>query len=224
MHHKQADLGATFLQHESDWVLADHFNQPSEEKKSVESGVGVHDISYLAKLSLRKDNMPVVVTSLYKKQPPAKVGTVLRGESGTLSGALCAVLTSDEALFLSKQRDSEAMSKELNDVLPNSNQLVDVTSVLGGLYLIGAKSREVLTKVTEVNTNPEEFPDGRATYAEIHRVQCVVIRLDLAGMPGYQVYFERGFGEYMWDVVLHAGREFGLVPVGTKAMDLLGWR
>jgi glycine cleavage system aminomethyltransferase T len=43
-------------------------------------------------------------------------------------------------------------------------------------------------------------------------------------MTGYHIYFERAFGEYMWNIIFHAGREFDIIPVGSSAVELLGWR
>jgi heterotetrameric sarcosine oxidase gamma subunit len=223
MHHKQTELGAIFLQHESDWVLADRFKDPSDERKAVENNVGLHDISYMTKLSLKADNVPETVANLYK-QPRAKIGSVLNEGPGSLGEVLCTVLTSDEAMFLTRQSVLDAIRKQLNDSLAPSSQIVDVTSGIAGLYLIGKKSREVLTKLTELNTNIEDFPDSRVSHAEIHHVQCIIVHRNVAGISGYQIYFERAFGEYMWDIVLHAGAEFQMVPVGTKTMDMLGWR
>jgi glycine cleavage system aminomethyltransferase T len=54
-------------------------------------------------------------------------------------------------------------------------------------------------------------------------VPSIVLRFDLGNVLGYQVYFERAYSEYVWDVVFGAGSELGIVPVGFSAMKLLGW-
>ena len=45
--------------------------------------------------------------------------------------------------------------------------------------------------------------------------------MDQAGVPSYQLYFGREFGEYIWDVLMDAAQRYGGAPVGFQAMERL---
>ena len=218
LYHKQVSLNAKFVQDENGWIRPERFNDPHEEKTTTERTIGIYDISHLAKLSVTSNDVAEITSGLFDH--PSSIGTLLVNGPGPFNAAICAILSNDEAIFVTNS--SEAVSK-LN-APAGKYQTTDISSVLGGLYVIGGKSRAVLSKLTELNVNPEAFPNLRATYASLHHVQCIVLRFDLRDLTGYQIYFERAYGEYVWDIIFHAGREFGAIPIGSSTIGLLGWR
>ena len=220
-YHKQVSLNAKFVQDENGWIRPERFNDPNEEKTKTEQTIGIYDISHLAKLSLKGNDIVTVVSDLFNQK--SNIGDLLVNGPGSFNEAICAVLSNDEAILITPPSSAEAASKQLN-VEAEKYQTVDVSTILGGLYLLGGKSRAVLSKLTELNVNSETFPDRTATYASLHHVQCIVLRVDLGHLIGYQVYFERAYGEYVWDIIFHAGREFGAIPIGSSTIGLLGWR
>ena len=52
----------------------------------------------------------------------------------------------------------------------------------------------------------------------VAEVRATLLRVDHGAVPGYELYFGRDYGEYMWDSVLEAGEPAGLTPVGTEAL------
>jgi hypothetical protein len=52
-----------------------------------------------------------------------------------------------------------------------------------------------------------------------------VVRSDVAvrdrRMASFDLYFARGYAEYLWDALSEAGREFGIAPLGTTACGTL---
>jgi glycine cleavage system aminomethyltransferase T len=221
LYHKQSSLGAKFVQDQFGWVRAERFVEPADEKNRTERAVGVYDLSHLIKLSLKSSDATEAISTLYNRK--SAKGTLLIDGPGALKDALCSILSNDEVILITNSSSNEAIRRRLSEGA-SKFQTVDVTSVLGGVYVIGGKSRAVLSKLTELNVNPEDFPNLKATNASLHHVQCIVLRLDLGNLTGYQIYFERAYGEYMWDIIFHAGKEFGMIPVGSAAMSLLGWR
>ncbi len=222
LYYEEAFPGAKFTQDKFGWVRAERFTDPREEKKIAERGVGLADVSPLLKLSLKSEDVPEIVSGLYGKGQAAVNGSVLTDGPGKLKEVLCAMLFRDEAMFVMKPSSKEAFDKlvETDDL----EHLIDVTSVLAGACMVGEKSRQVLRKLTELNVDCENFPNFRVTHSPLRQVPSIVIRFDLEGVQGYQIYFERAYSEYMRDVIFGAGREYGITPVGSAAMELLGWR
>ncbi len=193
------------------------------EKETVERSVGVGDISHLIKLNLKSTHITTIISRLYHRSEREARGTVLTNEPGPLKEAVCVALCEDEAMLIAGPSDKEPASKQLS-AESNHVTTIDVSSVLAGTYILGPKSRALLRKLTELNVNAEIFPNFSATYSPIRHVPSIVLRFDLGNVLGYQVYFERAYSEYIWDTVFGAGMELGVVPVGSSAMKLLGWR
>jgi sarcosine oxidase subunit alpha len=76
----------------------------------------------------------------------------------------------------------------------------------------------VLTGLTEIDTSDMAFPDLSCAQGMVAEVRATLLRVDRGGVPGYELYFGRDYGEYMWDSVLEAGEPAGLTPVGTEAL------
>ena len=52
-------------------------------------------------------------------------------------------------------------------------------------------------------------------------VYVILLRWDRAGLPGYDIYVSREYGEYIWDAMLEAGHEYGIVPFGVETLKQL---
>ncbi len=222
---KETFPGAKFTQDRFGWILAERFTDPNEEKAAAERGVGVGDLSHLVKLSVKSNDLPGIISGLYQEQGRRVVnGTVLTDGPGELKEVLCAVLCNDEVIFV-----MSPSSKEAFDKLVESNRLehlivTDVTSVFAGAYIVGERSRPLLLKLTELNVDSEVFQNFMVTQSPVRHVPSIVMRFDLHGIPGYQIYFERAYSDYMRDVIFGAGGELEITPIGSAAMELLGWR
>ena len=224
VHYKQLSLGAHFTQNSEGWMRAEYFTNPNDEKQKVTTAVGLSDISHLGKLSIKGDK----ITEGLKKYlvSTAQIGphAAFRStDSQVLRDAMTCVLTHDEALLLSKPSDSLTIVAYLEQNEGTRFHVTDLTSYFTGLYLIGPKSRDVLSKLTEVNINPEVFPDLTVSQLPVFHVRSIILRRDMRDVLGFQIYFDRGFGEYVWDKIMRAGREFDIAPIGTSALKQLGW-
>lgn len=96
---------------------------------------------------------------------------------------------------------------------------IDVTSVYTNLLLAGPRSRDVLGKLTSLNTSNERLPNNSCAEANVGHVHTIVLREDLPGIPAYHLLATRDYAESFWEAVMHAGHEFALQPIGLKALE-----
>jgi dimethylglycine dehydrogenase len=216
---------AKFTQDRFGWIRAERFTDPKEEKEAAERGVAVGDLSHLVKLSVKTNDVPRIISGLYQEKEHAVVnGDVLTDGLGVLKEVLCAVLCNDEAIFIMNPSSKDAFDKLVESNRLEQFTVTDVTSVFAGGYVVGEKSRPLLWKLTELNVDSEVFQNFRVTQSPVRRVPSIVMRFDLHGVTGYQIYFERAYSDYMREVMFGAGGEFGIIPIGSAAIELLGWR
>jgi len=205
--------------------MPERFTEPEDEKLQAQTNVAFADISHVAKLSLKGNDVRKTIREEICSSQPVRPSDVLTPTSGALKETLCCIIAHDEALIVSSPATQDNAATYLRNLAGTACfHITDITSSLAGLYLIGPRSRDVILKLTELNVNPERFPNLAVAQAPFFHVQAALLHLDLDGLPGYQLYFDRGFGEYLWDRVIEAGREYRIGPIGASTLKLLGWK
>jgi 4-methylaminobutanoate oxidase (formaldehyde-forming) len=100
-----------------------------------------------------------------------------------------------------------------------SVHLADVTSTYVCLGLWGPRAREILSKITTADLSNESFRYMRAREIAMGPVPCTALRVTYVGELGWELYCPMEFGLRLWDVLWEAGRPYGLVAGGYKAID-----
>lgn len=99
---------------------------------------------------------------------------------------------------------------------------VDLTHGRALLRLTGRESALMLSKVCAVDLSDAVTPNGSAFRTSVAKVATDVVRDDAgggAGVPSYLLHCERSSGQYLFECLLDAGKEFGIEPTGS---DLYG--
>ena len=96
---------------------------------------------------------------------------------------------------------------------------VNTSSRYALMALQGPAAREVLQALTAVNLADIKY--YWFTTGEIAGVRATVSRTGYTGEDGYEVFVPPASAERVWDAILLAGRQAGVVPAGLGARDTL---
>ena len=103
----------------------------------------------------------------------------------------------------------------------------DVSREIGVLALQGPRARAVAeAAVTGVDFSRMRYFDlavghlGRAA-RDAHGVPVTVSRTGYTGDLGYELWVAAEHAEALWDALVHAGAEHGLLPAGLLALDMV---
>jgi heterotetrameric sarcosine oxidase gamma subunit len=99
-----------------------------------------------------------------------------------------------------------------------------VTDVTGGLAQVniqGPRSRELLQAVSSVDMSNEAFPFRAARDIDIGYGRALCIRITYVGELGYELYISSEQAVTVYDRLVDAGEEFGLVHAGLMALGSL---
>jgi sarcosine oxidase subunit alpha len=100
--------------------------------------------------------------------------------------------------------------------------LVNLTDALAAVNLAGPKSREVLAKLTETDIPNEAFPYmGYRQIILAGRIPVRVLRVGFVGELSYELHFPASYGQAVLDLLMEAGKEFGIRPFGLEAQFVL---
>ncbi len=215
-HHKQLAIGAHMVERDG-WLQPSLYSSVDQESRLLNEGAGVCDISPIGKLLLQGDDLIGFLRNILSDGEAPAVGEV-RLISVPANGRL-ARLTIDECLVLSDAAELSKWTMILGGNPPDCAHLLDHTSGLAGVRLTGHESDQLLSKLTELDTSPEAFPNLSCAQTRCAEIHGTLIRTDLGSLPSYDLFFPREFGEYMWDAIFEAGEEFGVAAVGFEAAD-----
>ncbi len=73
---------------------------------------------------------------------------------------------------------------------------------------------QTLNKLCAIDLSDRVTPDGTAFRSSVAKLATDVVRDDFDGTRSYLLHCERSSGQYLFDVLLDAGREFGIEPDG----------
>lgn len=105
-----------------------------------------------------------------------------------------------------------------------SDQFVTITDVTHGraeIRVIGSASQEILSKVCGLDFHPSAFPNETAKQSSLAKTTQLIIRCDIGELSAFSIIGAQSLGPYVWDTLMEAGREFGVVPIGSVALAKL---
>jgi glycine cleavage system aminomethyltransferase T/glycine/D-amino acid oxidase-like deaminating enzyme len=103
-----------------------------------------------------------------------------------------------------------------------SAHLEDLTSSLCTLGVWGPKARLLLQSITQDDVSNESLPFGTARQITVGPVPVWALRISYVGELGWELYAPGEQGQFLWDTVWNAGREFGIVPAGIGVYATTG--
>jgi aminomethyltransferase len=195
-----------------------------KEHTAVRQAVGVFDVSHLGKATVAgtgaADFVNSCLTNDLDKIAPGKAQYTLCCEEST-GGVVDDLITylrgDDEVFLIPNAANTAEVCRRLSEAAPDG---VTVTNQHGDFAILavqGPRSQDVLAKLGL--PMPEDFM--AFTDAEHAGQRVVVCRTGYTGEHGYELVVPAEGAGGVWDAVLEAGSEHGILPCGLGARDTL---
>ncbi|MEM1234605.1 MAG: sarcosine oxidase subunit alpha family protein [Pseudomonadota bacterium] len=97
----------------------------------------------------------------------------------------------------------------------------NVTEQFAQIAVVGPKARAVLEKVGGMDVSAETLPFMGWADGELGGVPVRAYRISFSGELSYEIAVPAGKGRALWDALLSAGEEFGVMPYGTEALHIM---
>ena len=109
------------------------------------------------------------------------------------------------------------------DRLPDTGaQIADLTSSWTTIGLWGPRARDILGELTSADVSHEGFRFGTVRRIEIGSLEVLASRISYVGDLGWELYVPMESGLKLWDMLMEAGHEHGLIPVGLGVYGTTG--
>jgi sarcosine dehydrogenase len=100
-------------------------------------------------------------------------------------------------------------------------RLIDVTSSYAVLSVMGPKSRELLQSLSENDLSNAAFPFGRVQRITVAGAPVLALRVTYVGELGWELHIPVEFAASLYESLMQAGQEHGIVNAGYRAIDSL---
>jgi 4-methylaminobutanoate oxidase (formaldehyde-forming) len=209
------------------WGRAPWFEHWEAEHRTVREGVGLMDMSFMAKFRVQGVDAGDVLDRISAGAVNEKAETISYtqwlDEDGRIEGDLTVTkLAEDDFLVVASDTAHGHAWAWLERHLAEADcTLTDVTTDYGQLNVQGPLSREVLTHVTAADLSTAAFPFRTARWVELAGAQVLLVRITYLGELGYELYVPATETLHVYDALLRAGAPHGIRPVGLKALASL---
>ncbi|MCC2589895.1 glycine cleavage system aminomethyltransferase GcvT [Chryseobacterium sp. MFBS3-17] len=199
----------------------------TEEHFAVREKAGVFDVSHMGQFFVEgpeaKNLLQYVTTNNLDTVETGKAQyTCLPNGNGGIVDDLIIYKMNDEKYFVVVNASN--IDKDWNHLQKYNEKfgakLTNASDEMSLLAIQGPKATEILQKLTDVNL--ADLPYYNFTEGTVAGVDHVIIsNTGYTGSGGFEIYFSNDAAEKLWDAILEAGAESGMIPCGLASRDTL---
>ncbi len=222
---KHVSLGAKMVPF-AGFEMPVQYSGLTEEHFAVREKAGLFDVSHMGQFFIEgpgaKDLLQYVATNNADALKDGKAQyTCLTNENGGIVDDLIVYKIADEKYFVVVNASN--IDKDWNHI-NNHNTfgaiMTNASDEMSLLAIQGPKATEILQKLTPVQL--QNLPYYHFTIGEVAGIQDIIIsNTGYTGSGGFEIYFKNEDAEKLWDELMSAGEEFGMLPCGLGARDTL---
>ncbi|ROI08978.1 glycine cleavage system aminomethyltransferase GcvT [Chryseobacterium sp. H3056] len=223
---KHVSLGAKMVPF-AGFEMPVQYTGVTQEHFAVREKVGIFDVSHMGQFFVEgptaKDLLQFVGTNNVDALEDGKAQyTCMPNGNGGIVDDLIVYRMNAEKYFVvvnasNIEKDWEHISK-YNEKF--GAKLTNASDEMSLLAIQGPKATETLQKVTDINLS--EIPYYHFTVGTVAGVSDVIIsNTGYTGSGGFEIYFQNEDALKLWDAIVEAGEEFGLLPCGLASRDTL---
>jgi sarcosine oxidase subunit alpha len=240
LHDAQKKAGCIFRR-SGDWQRARYFSSDltcREEIEAVQNHVGIADVSGLGKFRIFGPDASKALNRIYVGDlsaiPEGKVrySAACNEDGCPIDDGVMTQLAENDYYFTTTTERAGATVEwfRYHTRYDGWNfHMVNLTDAFGAIRLAGPHARNVLQKLTKDNISDSTFPfmgygplnlDSPARKAA-KPIPVQVMRLGFLGGLSYEIHVPASFTETVWNLLMEAGKEFGIRPFGAEAQNVL---
>ncbi len=208
------------------WALPVRYTGIIEEHNQVRKAAGLFDVSHMGEIAVKGPNagdyLQRVVTNQIAGVKDKKVvySPMCYADGGTVDDLLVYKYSDEYYLLVVNASNTDKDFEWLRQNLESGVEIENLSGYYAQLAIQGPKAEEILQKVSGTGLNEIRFFSFEPE-AEVCGVKAIVSRTGYTGEDGFEIYINHEYAVMVWESLLLAGKEYGLVPVGLGARDTL---
>ncbi len=198
------------------------------EQRATREAVAVFDQTSFSKSLVTGRDAEATLQWLCTNDVAVPVGravyTGLLNRRGTYESDLTVTRTGPEEFLLvsssaTTERDQDWLRRH---VPPGADtRVVDVTSMYAVLGVMGPRSRELLSRLTDASLTEEDFGFGTSREIRVGYATARATRITYVGELGWELYVPVEFAVGVYEALMAAGADLGVTDAGYYAIESL---
>lgn len=209
------------------WERQDWFEQWRAEHEAVRTGVGLIDMSFMAKFLVEGADAATVLDRISAGPVAGEPGRIVYTQWVNHVGGIEADLTvtrlADERfLVVASDTAHGHVANWLGRHTEGADVRVsDVTASYAQVNIQGPRSREVMAAASDDDFAPEAFAFRDARWVHVGNAPVLAIRITYVGELGWELYIPVEHAGHVYETLVSAGEPIGMRHVGLKALGSL---
>jgi len=204
------------------------FDYSAQEHKAVRENVGLFDLTSFAKFLLQGRDAEDILNHVSANNVSVPVGKIVYtqwlNQRGGIEADLTITRTGKESFLVVTAAATEGRDFQwLQSHIPDGSHaiLTNVTSGYAVLSLMGPRSRDLLSTLTDTDMSGEAFRFGTSQEIYIGYAKVRASRITYVGELGWEIYIPTEFALSVYERIVEAGAAFDLSHVGYHALNSL---
>ena len=197
-----------------------------KEHMAVRTACGLFDVSHMGEILLEGPdavkNLNMLLTNDYTEMDDgqARYSPMCNENGGTVDDLIVYKVRDDHYFIVVNASNREKDYAWIRAYLSGNVKASDVSDDYGQIALQGPVAEKILKKLT----SEENIPEKNYTACfdrSVGGINAIVSRTGYTGSDGFELYTAAADTEKLWELLLQAGEEDGLIPCGLGARDTL---
>ena len=197
-----------------------------KEHMAVRTACGLFDVSHMGEILVQGPGalayLNHILTNDYTtlKDGKARYSPMCYDNGGTVDDLIVYKVRDDDYFVVVNAANKDKDFAWMKDHQTEGASVTDVSAQYGQIALQGPNAEKILRKLAKEEDIPRGYYsavfDGKAG-----DIPCIISRTGYTGEDGFEFYMAADKAADLWNLLLDAGREEGLIPCGLGARDTL---
>ncbi len=197
------------------------------EHLTVRSKAGLFDVSHMGEITVEGRGAQAWLSSLITNDITAmhdsqvQYNIMCTETGGVVDDLLVYRYSPDKYLLVVNAANVEKDWEWFTAHLPAEGVAIEnLSAKTAEVALQGPNAEAILAKIADFDPSSLKFFHFRDP-ATVGGIPAIVSRTGYTGEDGFEIYVDWEKGGELWDLLMEAGKEFGLLPIGLGARDSL---
>jgi len=204
------------------------FEYSGDEHKAVRQNVGLFDQTSFANFLLQGRDAERILNRVCANDVAVPVGKLVYtqwlNEQGGIEADLTVTRTGEACFMIVTAGATEYRDFNwLQSHIPQDAHavLTNVTSGYAVISLMGPRSRDLMSTLTDADMSNDAFPFGTSQEIFMGYAKVRASRITYVGELGWEIYIPTEFAQSVYDLIIEKGKAFDLEHAGYHALNSL---
>ncbi|QUL99547.1 MAG: glycine cleavage system aminomethyltransferase GcvT [Candidatus Fermentithermobacillus carboniphilus] len=210
------------------WALPVQFSSIKEEHHACRNAAALWDVSDMGEIMVEGDGaldllQMLLVNDISKGYPGRVIYTPMCYPTGGVVDDMMVVCLKDQRYLLVVNAGNIEKDYEWISNLAKYFYRVSVKNLsadIAEVALQGPNSERILQKLVKYPLNEIKYYHG-VEDVEVAGIKCLITRTGYTGEDGFEIYCKAEEGPHLFEAIMEAGENDGLVPAGLGCRDTL---